>query len=163
MRELRYEAGQRAARERDEAVVQAQAERVARELGDAVAAAVEECALFRLPICFDRVSADDEEVQQSIIAIAENASHFYVGGTMSVATRWMGRESRGGWMRGHCEAYDAMAVVAARRGAAGGRLEERCILAARARFPSTIANVANDSRGLCRYDVVNFIYVVWRS
>lgn len=132
----------------------------ARQLEDALCEAAQECAWFYLPIGFEFASPNDDAAESALLCIASRASVFYVGGTASVAWRWMGRWTERGWMRGHHESYSSMAVVAVRLGAAGGQLEQRCILAARQRYAEAIANVANDSRGLCGSGV-NFVYIAW--
>ena len=137
----------------------------AQQLRDALAAAEDECSRSRLSaIRFCPAAAllddDDEAVESTLLNVAACARDFYVGGTTSVAWRWMGGPTERGFMLGHKESYSSMAVVAVRLGTAGGTLERRCIIAARGRYPCAIANVANDSRGLSNKDA-NFIYIVW--
>ena len=141
-------------------LIDEQASRVQRPewgLEDALCQAVRECA--ELPVTFDLVSPDDERAESALLCIASRAQKFYVGGTTAVARRWLGGHTDRGFMRGHSERYCWMAVVAVRRGAAGGQLEQRCICAARERHPGAIVNKANDSRGLSKTDV-NFVYIV---
>jgi len=133
----------------------------ARQLEDALCEAAQECARLRLPVDFAWVRPDDDAAESAVLSIASRASVFYVGGAAVLVRRWMGGYTeRSGWMRGHCESYSQMAVVAVRLGAAGGELETRCIVAARKQFPRTIDNVADDSRGL-PHRGANFVYIVW--
>ena len=109
-----------------------------------------------IPIKFELGNPNCRDTLETLIGQVVGG-RFYIGATQSPTRRWLGSwsERDDKPMKGHCEKWDFMCLIALRADAR--QLEKQFIEEAKHRWPGQCTNVAADCRGQCRG--FNWIYV----
>ena len=102
---------------------------------------------------------DENKVHRALRALVDDSNAaFYVGATVKPRRRFLGGESRGDLMPGHCQCWHRMTVVHLANGVGARRVETNLIHYAMANYAHLCTNVAMDSRGVSP-KWPSFIYV----
>ena len=132
----------------------------------ALSSVKEEVARLDLPIFVSLLSEGPQEFIMSLMSRGHIES-FYIGATVDPVRRWRGGNVRPlakveEAMPGHCHQWITMYLIAIATnqiGSTAGRvLETQLIKFAKAEWPSSCKNVAEDARGQCMG--INFMYMV---
>lgn len=114
-----------------------------------------------LPICFGDVFGTIEAITNALVHEASAAHDVYVGATVDVHGRWVGRYIRDKWAPGHRDRFDKMFVLALCYGKQGHSMESQLIQFGQEHFPNKLRNKAMLSSGLASGH--NFVYVCTTS
>ena len=128
--------------------------------------AVDEAASLHLPIGSCRSSGCPKAAIEALMSRGD-VDAFYIGATVNPRRRWLlggcQSDERQWSQSGHCHRWKGMWLIDVAENTIGnhaGRvLETSLIKFARANWPATCKNKAEDARGQC--NGVNFMYMVW--
>ena len=101
---------------------------------------------------------DENKVHRALHDLVDDAA-FYIGATVNPRRRYLGGESRGGSMPGHCQRWERLTVVHLANGIGARRVETNLIMHAMDKYGERLCtNTAMDSRGVSP-DWPAFVYV----
>ena len=123
------------------------------ELHMLFSASVAECK--GLPV--EHWNFDEGKVHHPLHDLVDGAA-FYIGATVNPRRRFLGGQSRGGSMPGHCLSWDRLTVVHLANGIGARRVETNLISYCKGRYGHLCTNTAMDSRGVSAQEPA-FVYV----
>ena len=123
------------------------------ELHMLFSASVAECK--GLPV--EHWNFDEGKVHHSVHDLVDGAA-FYIGATVNPRRRFLGGQSRGGSMPGHCLSWDRLTVLHLANGIGARRVETNLISYCKGRYGHLCTNTAMDSRGVSAQEPA-FVYV----
>ena len=116
-------------------------------------ASVAECK--GLPV--EHWNFDEGKVHHPLHDLVDGAA-FYIGATVNPRRRFLGGQSRGGSMPGHCLSWDRLTVLHLANGIGARRVETNLISYCKGRYGHLCTNTAMDSRGVSAQEPA-FVYV----
>ena len=123
------------------------------ELHMLFSASVAECK--GLPV--EHWNFDEGKVHHPLHDLVDGAA-FYIGATVNPRRRFLGGQSRGGSMPGHCLSWDRLTVLHLANGIGARRVETNLISYCKGRYGHLCTNTAMDSRGVSAQEPA-FVYV----
>ena len=123
------------------------------ELHMLFSASVAECK--GLPV--EHWNFDEGKVHHPLHDLVDGAA-FYIGATVNPQRRFLGGQSRGGSMPGHCLSWDRLTVLHLANGIGARRVETNLISYCKERYGHLCTNTAMDSRGVSAQEPA-FVYV----
>ena len=100
---------------------------------------------------------DEGKVHHPLHDLVDGAA-FYIGATVNPRRRFLGGQSRGGSMPGHCLSWDRLTVLHLANGIGARRVETNLISYCKGRYGHLCTNTAMDSRGVSAQEPA-FVYV----